>query len=118
MINWRIVKYKHIQDAKELLRAADDDACFSFIIGLVADWDFVDSDTGELLPVSNEALGELSIEQFETLTESFNREFRDAKLKRTTPPVQVGLRPRGQNFARTSRFTSIEPEPEPGPEPS
>ena len=109
MIRFKAIKYKDIQKSKELLRAADESddmtECFSFILRLVAEWDFVDIDTGEPLPVSIGSLEEFSIDQFGELTKLFNQEFRDTKLERTTPAVpMVGKRPQELDFVKVEPY--------------
>lgn len=96
MINFKCIKFRHITIAtrlqkKDLESEADWAEFFAFVIDLVADWDFLDSETGDILPVTIESIDEMIQDQLSELVRLFNQEFAQAKLARTTPPV-VGVR--------------------------
>lgn len=91
MVEFKTIKYKHYRRAMELMaREEVDDAeaeeeHFCFLLGLVKEWDFVDGDTKELLPVGVQSLDELTIEQLNEMTEIFNTKFLSvAGVKKTS----------------------------------
>lgn len=81
MIKFKVMKYKHYKRAQAIyadLREDGDggevlDSIVLYAIGLVKEWDFVNEDTGEALPPGEDAMDELSMEQFKELFSTFNR---------------------------------------------
>lgn len=78
MIKFKTLKYKHYKWAQTIYEGLDDneavlDDIVKFAAMLVAEWDFVDGDTGESLPPGDkEVIDELSLEQFKELFREFN----------------------------------------------
>lgn len=78
-IKYKTLKYKHQREARELnekikAKNATPDEISLFVISLVESWDFMDVETGELLPLDNPklALDEMSLEQFAEMNTLFN----------------------------------------------
>ena len=76
MVRFKTVKYKHYRIASEIDERIDqgeatDDEVLKFALSLVAEWDFVDGDTGEALELDE--LDELSMEQCREVNELFAR---------------------------------------------
>ena len=76
MVLFKTVKYKHYRIASEIDERIDsgeatDDEILRFALSLVAEWDFVDGDTGE--PLELDELDELSMEQCREVNELFAR---------------------------------------------
>ena len=96
MVKFKVIKYKHYRKALELTaREGVDDATaeddhFRFLLGLVKEWDFVDEETGELLPVGVECMDELTIPQFNEVTTLFNQIFSKSSA---VPKVNAGNSP-------------------------
>lgn len=79
MVEFKTLKYKHQKQASTLSQQvengiANDDDVLSFVINLVAKWDFIDAETQEPLPVSAEIMEELSLPQYNELMEAFNNQ--------------------------------------------
>lgn len=77
MVLFKTVKYKHYRIASEIDERIDqgeatDDEVLKFALSLVAEWDFVDADTGE--PLALDELDELSIEQCREVNDLFGRQ--------------------------------------------
>ena len=96
MIEFKVIKYKHYRRALELTAREDvDDATaedehFRFLLSLVAEWDFVDEETGESLAPSVESIDELTIPQMNEVTTIFNQIFSKATA---VPKVNAGRSP-------------------------
>ena len=81
MIQFKSLKYKHYRRARELralieAEEATEEEIVVFALELVADWDFVDAETGEQLAVGTNIIDELSIEQLSEVLEVFTEKFR------------------------------------------
>ena len=77
MIRFKTVKFKHYRQAQEINERIDagkatDEEVLKFALSLVAEWDFVDGDTGE--PLALDELDELSMEQCREVNELFARQ--------------------------------------------
>ena len=77
MVLFKTVKYKHYRIASEIDERIDsgeatDDEILRFALSLVAEWDFVDADTGE--PLALDELDELSLDQCREVNELFGRQ--------------------------------------------
>lgn len=77
MVKFKVLKYKHARKSIEMTKRIEageelTDESLRFMVSLVKEWDFVDADTGEALPVNAESMGEMSIEQMNEMTELFN----------------------------------------------
>lgn len=88
MVKLKAIKYKHYRRALELnaqieAGTIDEDELVVFTIELVDQWDFIDSETGQPLPVDPDIRDELSIEQFRELNALLNSTF--GKSKTTVP---------------------------------
>ena len=63
MVKFKTIKYKHYRDARELMAREEVDDIgaeeehFCFLLELVSEWDFVDGDTKEPIPVGVDSLG-------------------------------------------------------------
>ena len=81
MVKFKTIKYKHYTRARELMAREEVDDIgaekehFCFLLGLVKEWDFVDGDTENPIPVGVQSLDELSLEQLNEMTEIFNERF-------------------------------------------
>jgi hypothetical protein len=75
VIKWKAIKYRHLESLRDLKskiakkELKDKDAVI-FMLSLVAEWDFLDADTGQALPF--DAPDELSIPQYKELCDTFN----------------------------------------------
>lgn len=97
MVTFKTIKYKHKKIVDDLIKKveseqATDDEVDAFIVSLVASWDFMDVDTGEPIQVSLEGVGELSIEQYNSLMEEFNAEMSQGVKKKSEPKSSSGSR--------------------------
>ena len=80
MIEFKTLKYKHYKKSQKIYnnQNPDDpddttlDDVVVYAVNLVKQWDFIDEDTGEPLPVSEESINELSLGQFQELFREFN----------------------------------------------
>ena len=85
-IEFKVIKYKHYRRALELTSREDEDdptaedEHFRFLLSLVAEWDFVDEETGEPLAPGVESIDELTIPQMNEVTTAFNRIFSQATI--------------------------------------
>ena len=91
MVEFKTIKYKHYTRARELMAREEVDDIgaekehFCFLLGLVKEWDFVDGDTENPIPVGVQSLDELSLEQLNEMTEIFNTKFLSvAGVKKTS----------------------------------
>jgi hypothetical protein len=80
VIKFKPLKYKHFLAAQELYRKIDagqagEHDVLVYELSLIAEWDFVDAETGEALPIAQESLGELSLAQYREMIHFFNSEF-------------------------------------------
>jgi hypothetical protein len=78
VVKFKTIKFKHYRRANELDRqidagVADDEDVIRFAVSMVQDWDFVDAETGEPLPVGE--IDELTREQFNEVLTLFRRQF-------------------------------------------
>lgn len=83
MVTFNTIKFKHYKAADALLKSKlenaqpgdpvdiDPEEVVKYAVGLVAEWDFVDPDTGKPLPVSEDSIDELTLEQFKELFREF-----------------------------------------------
>ncbi|MCK5307180.1 MAG: hypothetical protein KAJ73_01080 [Zetaproteobacteria bacterium] len=74
MVRFKTVKFKHYRQAQGINKRieseeATDEEILRFALSLVAQWDFVDGDTGEPLEIGE--LDELSMEQCREVNELF-----------------------------------------------
>lgn len=87
MVKFKTLKYKHYRQARAL--AANEDATedehISFVLSMVAEWDFVDTETGVPLPVGVASMDELIIEQMNEVTTLFNQQ-----ISLTVPKATAG----------------------------
>lgn len=96
MITWKAIKYKHFLAAQELFRKieaeeATDHDVLVYAVSLIAEWDFVDAETGELLPISEASLDELSLPQYKEIFRVFNAEFAVKVMEEAqVPKVNAG----------------------------
>lgn len=77
MVRFKTVKFKHYRIASEINERIDkgeatDEEVLKFALSLVADWDFVDGDTGDPLEIGE--LDELSMAQCREVNELFARQ--------------------------------------------
>lgn len=77
MVKFTVIKYKHALKSIGMTKRIDagedlTDESLRFMVSLVKEWDFLDADTNEPLPVDVESMGEMSIEQMNEMTELFN----------------------------------------------
>ena len=93
MVKFKVIKYKHYRRALELTAREDvDDATaedehFRFLLGLVAEWDFMDGETGDPLTPGEAAIDELTIPQMNEVTSAFNQIFSQST---TVPKTSAG----------------------------
>lgn len=92
MVEFKTIKYKHYRKALQLTAAEDagEDAGeehFRFLLSLVSSWDFTDEDTGEPLSPGLESIDELTVEQLNEVTETFNQIFSQVS---TVPKTNAG----------------------------
>lgn len=78
MIKFKILKYKHIREATALQSEIEtgtkgDEDLLRYALSLVEDWDLVDVETNEPLPVGE--LDELSTDQMQLVFEEFGKAF-------------------------------------------
>lgn len=76
MIKFKVLKFKHYREAQEINKRIDaqeatDEDVLRFALSLIEDWDFVDAETGEPLPMGE--LDELSLEQCAEVNRMFAR---------------------------------------------
>jgi hypothetical protein len=76
MIKFKILRFKHYRAAQEINKRIDaqeatDEDVLRFAVSLIEDWDFVDAETGDPLPVGE--LDELSLEQCAEINLMFAR---------------------------------------------
>jgi len=76
MIKFKTLKFKHYREAQEINKRikneeATEEEVLRFALALVAEWDFVDVETEEPLPVGE--LDELSLEQCREVNAEFAR---------------------------------------------
>ncbi|KKN57467.1 hypothetical protein LCGC14_0561790 [marine sediment metagenome] len=95
MVKFKVIKYKHALKAIEMTKRSDageelTDESLRFMVGLVKEWDFLDADTDEPLPVGTESMGEMSIEQMNEMTELFNLKM---AMKTTVPKASAECSP-------------------------
>ena len=95
MVKFRTIKYKHARKAIDMTNRSIagenvEEESLRFMINLVKDWDFLDADTGEPLPVSEESMDEMSIEQMNEMTELFNQKM---SMKNTVPKTNAECSP-------------------------
>jgi hypothetical protein len=88
-VKFKTLKHRHKIEAAEIsgrIAAKEDGWQYeqdNFIGDLIADWDYVDPDTGQ--PVTVGDLGELTNEQYNEVIAEFNREMNDrTEVKKTT----------------------------------
>lgn len=98
MVKFKTIKYKHYREAHELMAREEVDDIgaeeehFHFLLGLVKEWDFVDGDTENPIPVGVDSLGELSLDQLNEMTEIFNTKFLSvAGVKKTNGGVSPSI---------------------------
>ena len=77
MVRFKTIKFKHYRQAEKINARVDsgeatEEEVLRFALSLVAEWDFVDADTGDHLPVGE--LDELSLEQVREVNALFARE--------------------------------------------
>ena len=102
-VKFKTIKYKHYRKGLKMTAEVDEtedvpesdriemqDRHFRFLLGLVKYWDFVDADTGETLPVGEDSIDELSMEQLNEITTIFNKQFEDDA---TVPKETAGRSP-------------------------
>ena len=82
MVRFKTIKYKHYRKARQLTAREDagedvEEEYLSFALSMVAEWDFVDEETGSSLPVGAKSLDELSLGQMVEVSTLFNRKFGD-----------------------------------------
>jgi hypothetical protein len=76
MIKFKILRFKHYRQAQEINKRIDaqeatDEDVLRFAVSLIEDWDFVDAETGDPLPVGE--IDELSLEQCAEINLMFAR---------------------------------------------
>lgn len=74
MVRFKTIKFKHYRQAQELNKRIDaeeatEEEVLRFALSLVAEWDFVDADTGK--PLSIDELDELSMDQCKEVNQLF-----------------------------------------------
>ena len=77
MVRFKTVKFKHYRQAQEINERIDqgeatDEEVLRFALSLVAEWDFVDGDSGRKLELGE--LDELSMDQCREVNELFARQ--------------------------------------------
>lgn len=93
-VAFKTIKYKHQAQAAELAKAvadqtATEDQIIGFVVGMVESWDYVDGDTGQVIPL--EDWQELTLDQFNDLMGKFNTTMQGLKVKKTNnAPVSSG----------------------------
>jgi hypothetical protein len=115
MVRFKTIKFKHYRKARALTAREEegeniDTEYLTFAISLVAEWDFVDEETGEALPIEAASLDELSLEQMTELASLFNRKFGDlSAVKKTTdaPSPSILIPSNLEERAETSRSGSV-----------
>ena len=80
MVEFKTIRYRHWREAMEFVTAEEagedrTDEYMGFVIGMVKTWDFTDPDTEEKIPVSADALYDMTVEQIKEMAGSFNRRF-------------------------------------------
>lgn len=98
MIRFKTLKLKHNWQAQTITQKidkgeADEHEILEFILSLVEVWDFTDAETGEPLPLEIRVIGELSLEQYQTLMTSFNNKMGimdEAPKKKSDEPLPSG----------------------------
>ena len=97
MVKFKTIKYKHYKRAMELQALIDkdqatDDELLGYTISLVAEWDFVDEETKQPLPISADIMEELSLEQYKQLNGLLNKTF---GTEQTVPNASAAPSPSG-----------------------
>ncbi|NVM23896.1 MAG: hypothetical protein HWN68_19220 [Desulfobacterales bacterium] len=82
MVRFKTVKYKHYRKARALMLRENngedvEEEYLSYAISMVAEWDFVDAETGKELPVSTKSIDEISLNQIIEISTLFNQQFGD-----------------------------------------
>ena len=113
MVRFKVVKYKHFRQAKELIeRDAPEAEHFAFVISMVEEWDFKDAETKEPLPAVLSSMDELSIDQFNEVMELFNPEMGFVtEVKKTNGGVSPSI------STQSSQGVSPQPKPQSGYKP-
>lgn len=102
MVKFKTLKYKHQREAKELSakiqagEASSEDINL-FVLGMVAEWDFVDAETGSPLPIDKSGLEEMSIQQFQEMNRLFNEAMEVGVA--AVPKVNGGPSPSGSTVS-------------------
>ena len=74
MIKFKALKFKHYREAQAINRLIDageavDEDVFRFAVSLIEEWDFVDVETGQAIPLRE--IDELSLKQCAEINSAF-----------------------------------------------
>lgn len=89
MVRFKTIKFKHYRKARELMTREEtgEDVEVEYLIyaiSMVAEWDFVDDETGKALPLEGKSIGEMSMDQIKEVSSLFNQQFGDmSQVKKT-----------------------------------
>lgn len=96
MIVWKAIKWKHVKQAQDMSAAirkktAPGEAIIEFVMTLIKDWDYIDPDTDESIPVGR--YEELTLEQFGETMNLFGEKMKESETavpKVTASGLQSG----------------------------
>lgn len=96
MVKFKAIKYKHQREAAEIAKAIADDTAtqeqiIGFVISIVESWDYIDGDTGQVIPLGD--WQELTLDQFDDLMSRFNAAMaaiREGVKKTNNAPASYG----------------------------
>ena len=80
MVRFKTVKPKHCRRARNLTETE----YLGYAIKLVAEWDFVNEETGDAIPISPQSVKEMSSTQIEELSTSFDVTFGEGESEAKT----------------------------------
>ena len=112
MITWKTIRYKHLDEFKQLgvkiseKKLTDRDATL-YILSFVKEWDFADADTGAGLdPATPETLDLLSIAQYQELCKEFNEQMGSevVEVKKTKQSSSSSGSTRSKRAKQTSTY--------------
>ena len=106
MITWKTIKYRHLESLRDMRGKIDkkdlkDRDAVLFMLSLVAEWDFLDADSGQ--PLGLDDPDELSIPQYKELCDSFNEQ---VGSKVVVPKATASKPSSGQTASKARRRNS------------